>query len=343
MYRCLQLANNALGNTYPNPLVGSVIVYKGKIIGEGYHRKAGEPHAEINAINSVKDKSLLKNSTLYVNLEPCAHYGKTPPCAVKIAEIGIPNVVIGTIDTTSKVNGKGVNILKNAGVNVITSILEKESRWLNRRFFTFHEKKRPYIILKWAQTIDGFIAPEQNIRTNIEPYWITGKSERTLVHKWRSQEQAILIGRKTLEYDNPQLNTRLWTGNNPLPIVLGKNFNFNQNNKLLDKTRNTLIISDIQGGLSESFKTFVKNCEKKDLVDCVLDYLYRRSIQSLIVEGGAFTHQQFIDKNLWDEARIFIGKKFFENGTKVALLKNKSLILQKQFRESNLFFFKNEK
>ncbi len=324
-------------------MVGSVIVYNGKIIGEGYHRKAGEPHAEINAINSVKDKNLLKKSTLYVNLEPCAHYGKTPPCAVKIAELGIPEVIIGTIDTTAKVNGKGINILKNAGVKVITSVLEEKARWLNRRFFTFHEKKRPYIILKWAQTADGFIAPEQDVRTNIEPFWITGKSERTLVHKWRSEEQAILIGRKTLEYDNPQLNTRLWTGDNPLPIILGKKLDFHQNYRLLNLSNNTLIISDLNNTTSKEEQSFVKKNEPQDLVEYVLDYLYKLSIQSLIIEGGAYTHQQFIDKNLWDEARIFIGKKFFANGTKVALLKNKNLILQKQFKDSDLFFFKNEK
>ena len=209
MFRCLELAQKGKGNTSPNPLVGSVIVHNGRIIGEGYHRKCGEPHAEINTINSVKDKSLLKESTLFVNLEPCSHYGKTPPCAVKIAELKIPRVVIGIKDLSAKVNGKGIAILKKAGVKVITGILEKDSYELNRRFFTYHQEKRPYIILKWAQTRDGFIDKERNNSNFPEINWITNEISKSLVHKWRTEEDGILIGKETAQKDNPQLTSIL--------------------------------------------------------------------------------------------------------------------------------------
>ena len=218
MQRCLFLARKAIGYTYPNPLVGSVIVHKGKIIGEGWHTKVGEPHAEVNAIASVKDKSLLKESTLYVNLEPCAHFGKTPPCADLIIEKKIPKIVIGCIDINSKVAGKGIERLRQAGREVIVGVLEAESQALNKRFFTFHAQKRPYIILKWAQTRDGFIAPLQ--QTQQAPVWISNAFSQQLTHLWRAQEGAILVGKHTVEKDNPSLTTRHWVGNTPLRLVI---------------------------------------------------------------------------------------------------------------------------
>ena len=219
--RCIELAKQGLGNTYPNPLVGSVVVYNGNIIGEGYHKKCGEAHAEVNAVNSVKDKSLLCKSTLYVNLEPCSHIGRTPACSTMIIANKIPKVVIGSIDSFSKVSGKGVEMLKQAGIDAKVGILEKECRNLNKRFFTFHEKKRPYIILKWAQTKDGFI---DIIRTNKNQTgeWITNELSRALVHKWRSEESSIMVGTDTANMDNPRLDVREWTGKNPLRISIDR-------------------------------------------------------------------------------------------------------------------------
>src|SRR5699024_7490427 len=218
MKRCLQLAENGLGTTYPNPLVGCVIVWKDHIIGEGWHRKSGEPHAEVNAINSVKDKSKLREATLYVNLEPCSHYGKTPPCSDLIIEKELKRVVVGSTDPNPKVAGRGIAKLRQAGIEVATNCLETESQYLNRRFFTFQQQKRPYIILKWAQTRDGFIAPET--QTSGKPFWITNPYSKQLVHKWRSEEEGILVGRKTAIKDNPQLNVRLWTGQNPTRVLI---------------------------------------------------------------------------------------------------------------------------
>jgi diaminohydroxyphosphoribosylaminopyrimidine deaminase/5-amino-6-(5-phosphoribosylamino)uracil reductase len=220
MRRCLELASKAEGLTYPNPMVGSVLVCNGKILGEGYHLKSGESHAEVNAINSVSDKTKLKLSTLYVNLEPCSHTGKTPPCADFIISNAIPRVVIGTIDSSEKVSGKGVTRLRAAGCEVKTGILEEECRRLNRRFFTFHEKRRPYIMLKWAQSADGYLDILRSEDHEIEPTWITGKPERVLVHKWRASEQAILVGAGTVRADNPRLNVREWNGPDPLKIIL---------------------------------------------------------------------------------------------------------------------------
>ena len=241
MQRCIDLARLGAGNTAPNPMVGSVIVYDGKIIGEGYHRRNGEAHAEVNAINSVNDKSLLRHASLYVNLEPCAHYGKTPPCANLIASIGIPNVIIGSVDSAAHVSGKGIQILKDAGCEVTTGVLESESRELNKRFFTFHEKKRPYIILKWAQTKDGFIDILRNNNCSVEPTWITNEYAKTLVHKWRSEEQAILIGTNTALADNPSLTTRLWKGKNPIRIVFDRNLRLPQGLRVFDDKAKTII------------------------------------------------------------------------------------------------------
>ena len=341
MKRCLDLAKNGLGNTYPNPLVGSVIVYKDKIIGEGYHTKSGENHAEINAINSVKDKSLLKKSTLYVNLEPCSHYGKTPPCAKRIADLQIPRVVIGTLDTTDKVSGKGVKILKEAGVEVKVNVLRNESRELNKRFFTFHEKKRPYVILKWAQTADGFIDIKRTKDSPIEPNWITGKIERTLVHKWRAEEQSIVVGTNTVAKDNPSLTTRNWYGKNPVRLFIDKKLQIENDFYLLDKSVKTVCFNNIKENINDENMQFVKFNISKNSFYQILDYLYKANLQSIIVEGGQKLLQSVIDTNIWDEARIFIGDVQFINGVKSPEISCK-IDKTKVFKNSKLIYFKNK-
>ncbi|HAF29286.1 MAG TPA: bifunctional diaminohydroxyphosphoribosylaminopyrimidine deaminase/5-amino-6-(5-phosphoribosylamino)uracil reductase RibD [Bacteroidales bacterium] len=319
MQRCLDLAKLGAGNTSPNPMVGSAIVYNGKIIGEGYHRKSGEPHAEVNAINSVKDKNLLSKASLYVNLEPCAHYGKTPPCANLIATLKIPNVIIGTVDTAAHVSGRGIQILKEAGCNVVSGVMESESRDLNKRFFTFHEKKRPYIILKWAQTKDGFIDVIRNNGGSVEPTWITNEYAKTLVHKWRSEEQSILIGTNTALADNPSLTTRLWKGKNPIRIVFDRNLRLPPNLHVFDDIAKTIVIADESTNLGR-IKFFNENIGikfvnyEKDFYSQLFQILINEDIQSVIIEGGEQVLNSFIENDLWDEARIFYGEKEFKKG-----------------------------
>lgn len=313
--RCIELAKNGLGTTYPNPLVGSVIVHKGKIIGEGWHQKAGKAHAEVNAIHSVKDKSLLKEATIYVSLEPCSHFGKTPPCSDLIIHHKIPNVVIGTIDPFAKVAGNGIKKLIEAGCNVTIDILEEECNELNKRFFTFHQKQRPYIILKWAQTADGFIAP--SIRDKKEPVWITNQYSRQLVHKWRSEEQAILVGTQTVVDDNPKLDVRDWTGNNPVRIVLDKNYRISKESLIFDSSASTLLLSDNDINYTEN------------IAQQIVTLLFEHNIQSVIIEGGSRTLQTFIDENLWDEARIFTGNSYFSSGIKTPLFTRKAKEIKK--------------
>lgn len=341
MLRCLELAKLGNGYVAPNPMVGSVIVHNNKIIGEGYHKKFGEPHAEINAINSVKDKSLLRNSTLFVNLEPCAHYGKTPPCAVKIAELKIARVVIGTKDISAKVNGKGIEILKNSGITVIQGIMEKESREINKRFFTFHQKKRPYIILKWAQTKDGFIDKERTSEDKQEINWITNETSRSLVHKWRTEESAILIGKETAKKDNPKLTVREWTGKQPLRLVLDQNLVLHENLNIFDGTCPTIVFN---GKKSEKQNNnnieFIKINYDNDVLSEIMAVLYEREITSLIVEGGRKTLQSFIDRNLWDEARVFTGNINFYKGVPAPeFLYNP--ILTKQIEDSFISIYEN--
>lgn len=340
MQRCIELAEMGLGNTAPNPLVGCVIVHEHKIIGEGFHQQFGGPHAEVNAINSVKNKELLKNSTLYVTLEPCSHYGKTPPCADLIVKMGIPRVVISAEDPFPKVAGKGIEILKNAGINVQTGVLKEEYEFVNRRFFTFLKKQRPYIILKWAQTKDGFIDVE---RTDEKPKitWITNDTCRTLVHKWRSEEQAILIGTNTAINDNPELTVRSWTGKNPLRIVIDQNNILSKNLKVFNNKAQTLIITEnIQTNKSEKNIENVRMSFNENLVESILNELYKRNIQSVIIEGGAQTLNTFICKNIWDEARVFTGDITFGKGLSAPIL-NKEPISTEMILESKLQVYKN--
>lgn len=318
MQRCLELAKNGLGTTYPNPMVGSVIVFENKIIGEGWHQKAGEPHAEVNAINSVKDKSLLSKSTIYVSLEPCSHFGKTPPCSDLIIHHKIPNVVVGTIDPNEKVAGKGIEKLRQSGANVTVGILDKQCLELNRRFFTFHNQKRPYIILKWAESADGFLSPL--IKNKQKPVWITNAYSRQLVHKWRTKEQAILVGTNTVLADNPQLNSRDWKGNNPMRIVLDRSGKISSDYEVKNGKQPTIFITEKENFVS------VENCKPETIIfdnqlaEKICNLLFQKGIQSVIIEGGLQTLQTFMDANLWDEARIFKGSLLFQQGTKAPTL-----------------------
>lgn len=312
MKRCIALAKNGLGTTYPNPLVGSVIVHDGKIIGEGWHKKAGEPHAEVNAVNSVKDKSLLKDATIYVSLEPCSHFGKTPPCCDLIIANKIPNVVIGTIDPFAKVAGNGVKKLIENGKKVTIGILEDECNELNKRFFTFHQKNRPYIILKWAETADGFTAPLK--KEEKAPVWITNPYSRQLVHKWRTEEQAILVGTNTVLDDNPKLDARDFKGNNPIRVVWDKSNKITEKFHVKNQIIPSFFVTEIKN-LTEKENIYYKNTIFDALLaKKTLDILFKKNIQSVIVEGGSQTLQSFIDANLWDEARVFVSENNFNEG-----------------------------
>lgn len=343
MLRCLQIAKNGLGSTAPNPMVGCVIVHDSKIIGEGYTSPYGGPHAEVNAINSVADKALLKKATLYVTLEPCSHYGKTPPCADLITANRIPEVVIGLLDPHEKVAGQGIKKLRDAGVKVIFGNMEAECREHHRRFLCFHEKKRPYIILKWAQTADGFMAPEQDLRAETpEPYWITNAYSRQWVHKWRSEEQAILVGTHTVTEDNPKLDVRSWTGKNPLRVVLDRDMRLGTEYHVMDGSTPTLVISDAQhrgkeqGPVSYSFIDFSRN-----IVPQLCAILHQQNIISIIVEGGAKTLEGFIADGLWDEARVFIGNTTFKKGVRAPLLSGR-LAATQQISTDTLNIYRND-
>ena len=336
--RCIQLAKNGLGTTYPNPMVGSVIVYEDTIIGEGWHKKAGEPHAEVNAINSVKDKSLLKKATIYVSLEPCSHFGKTPPCSDLIIKNEIPQVVIGTVDPNEKVAGNGIKKLIEAGIKVTVGILENECHELNKRFFTFHQKKRPYIILKWAESQDGFISPK--VKPEQKPVWITNSYSRQLVHKWRSEEQAILVGTQTVIDDNPKLDVRDWTGNNPVRIILDQKNRIAENSQVFDNQIKTIVFSKTATNINKENLIFDIVDFEKNIASQVADAIYKHQIQSVIIEGGRQTLQTFIDANLWDEARVFKGNILFKEGTKAPILSG-SYMKKHLIGQDELIIFRN--
>ena len=318
-------------------MVGSVVVYNNEIIGEGWHRKSGESHAEVNAINSVKDKSLLSKSTIYVSLEPCSHFGKTPPCCDLIIKHKIPNVVVGSVDPNEKVSGTGIKRLQENGVNVTISVLEKECNELNKRFFTFHIKKRPYIILKWAESLDGFIAPLTKDKK--EPVWISNEFSRQLVHKWRSEEQAILVGTNTVLEDNPKLDVRDWFGKNPIRIVLDKTGKISNDYFVKDEKTKTIVITEQEN------LTFSENCIYENaifdikLTKTIADISYKYGIQSIVIEGGKQTLQSFIDDNLWNEARVFIGNIHLKSGIIAPVLNGNFQI--KNIKEDQLKLFFN--
>lgn len=348
MKRCLELAAMGSGNTAPNPLVGSVIVHHDKIIGEGYHRLYGKAHAEMIAIDSVKDKSLLKNATIYVNLEPCAHYGNTPPCAKRIVREGISRVVIGMRDPNYMVSGKGIDILRKGSCTVTEGVLEKESRELNRRFITFHDKKRPYIILKWAQTLDGFIDKQRAKDDPIQPNWITNEVSKRLVHKWRSEEQAILVGANTTLKDNPGLNVREWHGKNPLRLIIDHYLEVHEDLKMIYDRRPTVIFTDKESSSSKAEKLSGYSAEivridfAQDVLKQILEYLYNHNVVSLFIEGGEQTITGFLKEGLWDEARVFLGNKTFHSGVRAPAFLAKQIYEQGELLETQLYTFRND-
>ncbi len=330
--RCIELAQKAIGKTYPNPLVGSVIVHNGEIIGEGYHHKAGENHAEINAINSVKDKSLIPESTIYVSLEPCAHYGKTPPCALKIKELGFKKVVIGAMDSHDKVNGKGKKIIQDAGIEAVSGISEKECIELNKKFFTYHEKKRPYLVLKWAQSGDGFLDKD------FKPTSISNSLVNQFVHQLRSDEHAILVGTQTALHDNPGLTVRNMEGVNPVRILIDFDLKVPQDFRIYNKEAKTIVINSTKEETQDNIR-FIK-INKENFLPDLMNVLYKEQIQSVIIEGGRFTLQQFIDENLWDEAIVIKNENLkLENGTKAPEFELKPFSI-KNFRDNTVSFYK---
>ena len=340
MRRCLELACKAEGMTYPNPLVGSVVVHEGKIIGEGYHLKAGGPHAEVIAINSVVVKEKLRDSTLYVNLEPCSHYGKTPPCADLIIANAIPRIVVGTIDTSEKVSGRGVDKLRNAGCEVTTGVNEKECRQINRRFLTFNEKRRPYITLKWAQSADGYIDILRSEDHETKPNWISGKPERVLVHKWRSSEQAILVGAGTIRADNPKLNVREWKGNNPLKLILSGSGILDIKSVANESNGKTIVFTHNINATIPGTENVMLNYEEPSCRQ-IISYLHSAGIQSLLIEGGAGVLSHFISNGMWDEARIFKGLTCFKGGVKAPAI-NGTFLSVTVFAGSNLELYVND-
>lgn len=300
MQRCLQLAQSGAGNVAPNPMVGAVLVYEDRIIGEGYHRQYGGGHAEVNCINSVsdEDKPVVHKSTLYVSLEPCAHFGKTPPCTGLIVQMKIPKVVIGCRDSYKEVNGRGIEQLRSAGVEVLTGILENESRELNKRFFGFHEKQRPYIILKWAKSANGKIA-----NADLSRVQISNAYTNRLVHRWRSHEAGIMVGTNTALHDNPSLTNRYWTGKNPVRIVIDKELKIPAKNLLLSDGGPTIIFNKLRNADEGNLQYRKLTGAVSDIKE-ILDILFQLQVQSILVEGGTGLLQSFIDEALWDEARI---------------------------------------
>ena len=323
-------------------MVGSVIVHKNEIIGEGWHPKAGENHAEVNAINAVKEKELLKKATIYVSLEPCSHYGKTPPCTNLIIEHGIKKIVIGTVDPFAAVAGKGIKKLLDAGCEVIVGVLEEECQELNKRFFTFHNKKRPLIILKWAESDDGFIAPDAKDQDR-KPVWISNQYSRQRVHQWRANEQAILVGTNTAVVDNPKLNTRLWKGKNPVRIVLDQHLRIPADSFLFDKSTRTIVLTSASTGPKENSENLIFEPIDftKEITSQICDVLYRYELQSVIIEGGSKTLQAFIDADSWDEARIFFGNDQLKRGVKAPELTGK-LISEEKIVSDTLKIYRND-
>jgi len=326
MRRCLQLAANGKGSVSPNPLVGAVIVNNGKIIGEGYHREYGKAHAEVNAINSVKDKSLLQDSTIYVSLEPCSHYGKTPPCSQLIIDSGIPRVVIATLDPYHEVSGRGVKMLRNAGIGVVIGVLEKESQELNKEFFCYNNKNRPYIYLKWAQTNDGFIDKKRYEDEVKCPTIISNELTQILVHKLRSQVSGIMVATNTAINDNPSLTTRFWHGQNPARLILDRTLRIPESNNLFDGSVNTYIFTEqVEEMIIRNNVTYIPLLCDKNMLNSLLNEIYKLKIDSLLVEGGAQLLDSFIKEGIWDEAFIEVSDQLFFEGKEAPMIKGKVL------------------
>lgn len=326
--RCIELASNGLCNAAPNPMVGAVIVHNGKIIGEGYHARCGEGHAEVNAIRSVKDESLLKESTIYVSLEPCSHYGKTPPCADLIISKGIPRVVVGCIDPFSQVSGRGIQKLRDAGIDVTVGVLEDECKNLIRRFVTFNTQKRPYITLKWAESADGFIDAN---RENGSPVVLSTPITSMYVHKQRAEHKAILVGRRTALLDNPSLTTRNWYGANPLRLVIDRSLTLPSDLRLFDHSTPTLVFTEREKTAEENLE-YITLDFSKDILPQILTVLYERKIQSLLVEGGTTLLQSFIDTELWDEIFVEHSAKVLGEGVKSPVI-HKGTVKETEMRD----------
>jgi len=335
MQRALQLARLGLGVVSPNPMVGCLVVHQGKIIGEGYHKKYGGAHAEVEAINQVEDKDLLKKSTVYVTLEPCSHQGKTPPCAPMLANYQIPQVVIASIDVNPLVSGNGVMMLQQSGVVVKSGLLKKEADQLNKRFNTYFTLKRPYITLKWAQTADGFIA-----RENFDSKWISNEFSRMLVHKWRTEEDAIMVGTNTVQYDNPQLNVRNWEGRNPVRVIIDRNLRLSSQLNIYDQSIPTLIYNCHKNDRLQHLQLI--KLEEAHFFKNLFTDLHQRKIQSVLIEGGAATIKQCIELNFWDEARVFTGKQIFNTGIKAPYLQNFQLLDLEMLFDDQLSIYKNK-
>lgn len=318
MRRCLEIAQRAKGNVAPNPMVGAILVHDGRIIGEGWHQEYGQPHAEVNCLNSVReeDQHLIAESTMYVSLEPCAHYGKTPPCALRLIEEKVKEVIICNIDPFAAVAGKGIQMLQQHHIAVQTGMLDAEGQWLNRRFYCFQKQKRPYIILKWAQTQEGLFAPLNRTR-----FQMSNEHSKQLLHKWRTEEAAIMVGHVTASSDDPQLTTRLWNGKQPLRIVLDKKLALPQSLRLFDEEANTWIINE-QKESAEGHLSYIKLPFDDILLTRILERLHAANIQSLIVEGGAALLQSFINAELWDEARVFVTESMLKEGLSAPAIRN---------------------
>ncbi len=338
MQRCFDLALEGAGSVAPNPMVGAVLVYNDRIIGEGYHEKYGEAHAEVNCIKSVsiENRHLIQSSTLYVSLEPCAHYGKTPPCSQLIIDHQIPKVVIACADPFSKVNGKGIENLKAAGIEVVLGVLEEEAKYLNRRFFVFHQKKRPFIILKWAETEHHFIGSDRE-----ERLFISNDISNLLVHRWRSEETAIMVGTNTALKDNPSLTNRLWSGKNPIRILLDRHLKVSQDSNIFQTEATTIIFNELKSDIEENL-IYVQIDFRKDIIVQIMEYCYTYPIQSILVEGGAKLLQSFIDLSIWDEARIIQNKNLkLDNGIAAPVLKNHELIDSFQLSTDSVLIYQN--
>lgn len=338
MRRCLQIAEMGAGSVAPNPMVGSVLVHEGRIIGEGFHQQYGQAHAEVNCINSVlhEDVHLIPESTIYVSLEPCAHFGKTPPCADLIIHKNIKKVIVGCRDPFKEVDGKGIEKMRLAGIEVTVGVLEKECEQLNKRFFTFHNKKRPYIILKWAQTADGYIAADENSRT-----FISNDYSNKLVHKWRSEEAAILVGTNTALLDNPSLTTRHWKGANPTRIVLDKNLRLPTSLQVFDGSVKTIVFNRLKQEQHPNL-LYQQLGEEQAWMESLMSHLYKLSINSVLVEGGAKTLQSFIDAGFWDEARIVTNNSLWlYSGTASPKLKEAALVKRENYLDDTIAYFVN--
>jgi len=335
MQRCLELAQLGESHVAPNPIVGAVLVHDNRIIGEGYHQQYGQPHAEVNCINSVRkeDEHLIEKSTIYVSLEPCAHFGKTPPCADLIVRKKIPKVIVGCRDPFEAVDGKGIEKLLAANIEVEMSVLDKSCIFLNRRFFTFHKKKRPYIILKWAQTADGAIAYQNQAKQ--DRLYISNDIANRIVHKWRRDEAAILVGTRTAILDNPSLTNRLWNGKSPIRLVLDKNETIPSDYNIFDKEAATIIFTEKENRTTDNIQ-YVQLFPNENYIAQILDYCYQDNIQSILVEGGRQLLQSFVDKDLWDETRIITNEKLFvSDGLKAPSFKEKTIVNQSYRLDEN--------